>query len=305
MALQHGIVLAHGYLGFGQIGTLEYFRGVKAHLLAGGCRVLETSVDPEGSVEIRAAELQAQILAGFGGQPAHVIAHSMGGLDARYLIQPRVGKPSPLIASVTTLCTPHRGTFLATIACEASGEPLRLLENPAFVKAMLELPILEAELTAQFAMHCMMHPFDDFEAVANMLETVGELVAHAGAQNFAPLATYLRTLFSVRDDAVLDMLPGADVRLFSDGPPLVPCFSYSAKAVPFDSLSPELILSNLILRAVEGDNDGLVTDSAATWEKFMGCLSADHVGVLGWGCDQQLTWFDQMVRNIRLNVPGA
>lgn len=287
------------------MGGLEYFRGVKAHLEAGGCRVLETSVDPTGSVEMRAAELQAQILAGFGGKQAHVIAHSMGGLDARYLVQSRLGKPSALIASVTTLCTPHRGTFLATIACEASGEPLRLLEDPLFVAAMLELPILEAELTAQFAMHAMLHPFDDFEAVKNMLETVGELVAHAGAQNFAPLATYLRTLFTVRDDAVMDLVPGADARLFSASPPAVPCFSYTARAVPFESLSPELILSNLILRAVEGDNDGLVTDSAATWGKYMGCLSADHIGVVGWGCDQQLAWFDQMVRNIRLNVPGA
>lgn len=297
MVMQHGIVLAHGYLGFGQIGALEYFRGVKEHLESRGYRALSPTVDPNGSIQERAASLEAQIRAGFGGEPVHVIAHSMGGLDARYLLQPRGGTPTTLIASLTTLCTPHRGTFLATIACQAD-DPVRLLENPKFLTAMAELPLLEAQLTAQFAAHMMTHPFSDFAALEAVLTEAKDLLMHAVGNNFAPLSTYLRELFATHDSALADLAPGTDLRLFEPGMPAVPCFSYTAKAELFASLSPELIFSNLILSAAEGDNDGLVADSAASWGQFMTCFPADHIGVVGWGNDQHLQWFDEMVHNI-------
>ena len=44
-------------------------------------------------------------------EPVNLIAHSMGGLDARYLIS-RLGMADQ-VRSLTTISTPHRGSFMA------------------------------------------------------------------------------------------------------------------------------------------------------------------------------------------------
>ena len=46
----------------------------------------------------------------------HIIAHSMGGLDARYCLSP--GNPDNIaarVATLSTICTPHRGSALADL----------------------------------------------------------------------------------------------------------------------------------------------------------------------------------------------
>src|SRR5947207_9923319 len=88
------IVLMHGVLGFDRIGKIEYFNGVAAHLRAtfSSANVLTTAVNPLGTVKERATEAAGQIGGEPGGKvlapdkPLHLIAHSMGGLDARFLI---------------------------------------------------------------------------------------------------------------------------------------------------------------------------------------------------------------------------
>jgi triacylglycerol lipase len=113
-ATRHPIVLAHGYFGFDRIGVgqlrQEYFRGVRARLEALGYSVIVTRVAPVGGVGRRAAQLARQI-ASLGAQRVHIIAHSMGGLDARLAIA-RFGL-GERVASLTTIGTPHHGTPLA------------------------------------------------------------------------------------------------------------------------------------------------------------------------------------------------
>jgi len=48
--------------------------------------VIITSVPASGSIEERAAELGRQIREKAHGKSVNIIAHSMGGLDARYMI---------------------------------------------------------------------------------------------------------------------------------------------------------------------------------------------------------------------------
>lgn len=103
------VVLLHGQLGFRRILWWEYFRGVRPTLQAMGLRVLVTQVPWAGSIKRRAASLARQ-LAGEAG-PLHLIAHSMGGLDARYYIT-RLGGGGK-VATLTTLATPHRGSAAA------------------------------------------------------------------------------------------------------------------------------------------------------------------------------------------------
>ena len=114
------IVLAHGLFGFERIGfgplTLaRYFRALPDELRAAGSRVLVTKVHPTAAVRRRGQILGARIEAAFGREPVHVVGHSMGGLDARSLLaEPGWGEGRVL--SLTTVGTPHLGSFLADIA---------------------------------------------------------------------------------------------------------------------------------------------------------------------------------------------
>lgn len=119
------IVLLHGMAGFEQIGPLDYFYGVKSRLVADGYQVFVTEVDPFQRVEVRAAQLAPQIqsiLSRTGARRVHLIGHSQGGLDARYLVT-HLGY-GDRVATVTTISTPHRGSRVADIA-------LGILPGPA------------------------------------------------------------------------------------------------------------------------------------------------------------------------------
>jgi triacylglycerol lipase len=119
------IVLAHGYLGFGTLGPLHYFNNIASILQsAGATHVFAPDVPPKGTLQARSAQLAQAINEQLHGQKVHVIAHSMGGLDARSLI----AGGATNIASLTTLGTPFRGTLVADVA----ADPANLLQvNPA------------------------------------------------------------------------------------------------------------------------------------------------------------------------------
>ena len=114
-ALRSPVVLVHGLFGFDRIGigavSLHYFPRVAAQLEAAGNRVLVPGLSPTGSVERRAGQLKRFLDRNSPHDPVHLIAHSLGGLDARYLIS-RLGMAERVL-SLTTISTPHRGTPFA------------------------------------------------------------------------------------------------------------------------------------------------------------------------------------------------
>src|SRR4051794_32530689 len=104
------VVLVHGFAGFVEVPIIgQYFRGVKEHLLAKfqNLEVLTPRTDPFGTPAERARELSAAIPE--DDQKAHLIAHSAGGLDARFLVAVRGLKRSASVATITPLSTPHQG----------------------------------------------------------------------------------------------------------------------------------------------------------------------------------------------------
>jgi triacylglycerol lipase len=110
------IVLVHGLLGFDEIKVCgrtlaSYFPGIVESLRAAGNRVLVARLSKTRGVADRAAELKRFINRFASDEPVHIMAHSMGGLDARYMVS-RLGMASRVL-SVTTIGTPHRGTSFA------------------------------------------------------------------------------------------------------------------------------------------------------------------------------------------------
>ncbi|KYR00574.1 hypothetical protein DLAC_11526 [Tieghemostelium lacteum] len=111
---KYPIVLCHGLFGFSEIGPFVYFHNITSPLKAMGIHVEATTVHPTDSIANRANQLYQQILdvkKKYNTDKVHVIAHSMGGLDARYAISKLDYGQS--IMSLTTLSTPHRGSYIS------------------------------------------------------------------------------------------------------------------------------------------------------------------------------------------------
>lgn len=116
MAEQIPIVLHHGFMDVinFHVGRLDFhsFQGIDSALAGAGHPILRTRVHPTGSIERRATAMKQQILAGLKnrepGTKVLIIAHSMGGLDARYMIS-RLGM-ADRVAGLLTVSTPHRGS---------------------------------------------------------------------------------------------------------------------------------------------------------------------------------------------------
>lgn len=125
---KHPIVLAHGLLGFDELRlagrllpAVQYWRGIKQALNANNIEVITTAVPASASIEERAVILMKDIKSKARGKTVNIVAHSMGGLDARYLISNL--KPWDLeIKSLTTIATPHRGSSFADFVLREIGE---------------------------------------------------------------------------------------------------------------------------------------------------------------------------------------
>jgi triacylglycerol lipase len=126
-APRHPVVLAHGLMGFDVIKLgkreAEYFRGVPAKLRRMGARVDLPRVPAVASIQ-RRAEALAEHIRGMDAKRVNVIAHSLGGLDARYAIS-KLGLANK-VASLVTVGTPHRGTPIADVGAAVVGDRLGL-----------------------------------------------------------------------------------------------------------------------------------------------------------------------------------
>jgi len=110
---RYPIVLAHGLGGSRQLlGVVDYWFGITGDLQSSGAQVFVTQVSAANSSEFRGEELLQQIeqiLAQTGASKVNLIGHSQGGIDARYVM----GVRPDLIASLTTVASPHLGADLA------------------------------------------------------------------------------------------------------------------------------------------------------------------------------------------------
>lgn len=110
---KYPIVLAHGLGGFDELfGVYDYWYRIPSELRDGGASVFVTQVSPLNSPQARGEQLIDQIetiVAITGKAKVNLIGHSQGGLDIRYV---RAVRPD-LVASVTTVGSPHKGADLA------------------------------------------------------------------------------------------------------------------------------------------------------------------------------------------------
>lgn len=120
------IVLVHGILGFDHFQVLGrrlvYFRGIADMLRMEGATVYAARLPPLAAVPQRAHALAAFVRS-LPHDHVHLVAHSMGGLDARYALS-RLGLHER-VSSLVTIATPHHGTPLADLGGAAPVRALR------------------------------------------------------------------------------------------------------------------------------------------------------------------------------------
>ncbi len=137
------VVLAHGFLGFDEIELGRnkhlYFRGIGTHLEKLGAQVYSPRVPPASSISARAQRL-ADLIRALPEPRVNIVAHSMGGLDARYAIS-QLGLGGR-VASLITIGTPHLGTPLADAGDALFGRITRLLRRIIDLTAFGDLATL-------------------------------------------------------------------------------------------------------------------------------------------------------------------
>lgn len=109
--LKYPLILIHGT---GAKDNVLFWGRIPKFLKELGINVYYGYTDAWGSIEDNAKLLQQtidDILSKTGAEKVNIIAHSKGGIDARFLISTlRYGQK---IASLTTISTPHYGTLIA------------------------------------------------------------------------------------------------------------------------------------------------------------------------------------------------
>ncbi|KAG7450707.1 alpha/beta-hydrolase [Guyanagaster necrorhizus] len=134
------IIFCHGLLGFDSVTIgpaiaalqVTHWRGIKEVLEANGTEVLITRVPATSTPIDRAKVLEEKISAAYPGRNVHLIGHSMGGLDCRYLTS-KLPHRNFSVLSITTIGTPHRGSafadhFLTTLGKSRMPSFLRFLD---------------------------------------------------------------------------------------------------------------------------------------------------------------------------------
>lgn len=110
------VILVHGLFGFDRIGVpgarFDYFRGIARHLQSLGCHAHAVDLPIASSIPARAERLVAAIEAQ-NHERVDLIAHSLGGLDARYALA-KLGLATR-VRSLVTVGSPHRGSPIADL----------------------------------------------------------------------------------------------------------------------------------------------------------------------------------------------
>ncbi|HLL22207.1 MAG TPA: alpha/beta fold hydrolase [Kofleriaceae bacterium] len=241
------VVLAHGLDG----AESSFDPSVVAAIEANGHVVRRTVVPGIESVANRAAALAPQIdefLAETGAGQVHIIAHSMGGLDARYLID-ELGY-APKVASLTTISSPHRGSPLADVA-------LGIVRSPFVSQAdALDVILRMTKNTDRAALGRALFDLSVHNAVA-FNATVTD-VPGVRYFSYAGFSTPFR-IPNRKADALCGpaVSPGGTQPLLTVVQPLV---ANGFARIP---------------------NDGVVSIPSAQWGTFAGCIAADHLSQLG------------------------
>jgi triacylglycerol lipase len=236
-----------------------YFYKVKDTLTAEGEIVYTPAVDPFNNSTYRGTQLIAQIekiREETGADKVNIIAHSQGGMDARFVAHER----PDLVASVVTVATPHRGTLVADIA-------VKLIAHPEVSQVLDSLVrVIGAPI------------YDQLGEETSVTESLRQL-SSKGAEEFNANYPDAPGVFYASVGARSDNSGGGGDCETSEAMPFLTAFNQDRD--PVHSL---LALTESILDGNGNEtipNDGMVRVKDARWGHLWGCLPGDHFDEVG------------------------
>ncbi|MFO0609919.1 MAG: triacylglycerol lipase [Polyangiales bacterium] len=249
------LVLVHGFAGFRDIGPVNYYFRVADDLRGRGEVVFESAVAPFDSPAARAGMLarylEGEVLPRTGAAKVVLIAHSQGGLDARYLIS-SLGW-GDRVAALVTVSTPHRGTRIA----DAVGGAVPGVSD-AFVNAVATV----------------------FGFTYNEARSRADLRAAFDGLSERNADAFNRS--NPDDPRVVYWSYAGRTNRRSGDEACSPSVVANPQAV--DNTALALLPFALFLEQGDGAlhvNDGMVEVRSARWGRFMGCVPADHFDEVG------------------------
>ncbi|MCP4500347.1 MAG: alpha/beta fold hydrolase [Deltaproteobacteria bacterium] len=259
---EYPVIFVHGFAGYGKLALLSsYFEGLEEAIAARAeegepaVAVFMPDLPPFAPSEVRAPLLAAEIarvLEVTGAKKVHLVAHSLGGIDARKAIADFSLEDK--VFSLTTFATPHHGTIVAS--------------------TFQVLP--EWMLLSVFA------PMDIFYDVMRG-HSVGPIQVQKALTQMSPatMAAFNRNYPPPRGVFLFSIAGVTSHSSTScDGPWGKPQFQ--------DAPIPFILPTYLWLRGAPTDataNDGVVAVISARWEGFLGCVPADHFDEVGKGAE--------------------
>lgn len=114
---RYPLFMVHG-IGFRDLRYFNYWGRIPQELQRNGATVYYGNQEAFGTIVYNAGDIRERILQvqkETGCEKVNLIAHSKGGLDARYAVS-KLGM-APYVASLTTMNTPHRGCRFVDYAC--------------------------------------------------------------------------------------------------------------------------------------------------------------------------------------------
>jgi len=114
---KYPFVLIHG-VGFRDFKYINYWGRIPKELIRQGATVYYGNQEAFGTVEYNAQDIKEKILdivKETGCEKVNIIAHSKGGLDARYMVSKL--DMGEYVASITMMSSPHNGVKFVDIAC--------------------------------------------------------------------------------------------------------------------------------------------------------------------------------------------
>ncbi len=121
------LLMVHG-VGFRDLRYFNYWGRIPSELMRNGASVHYGNQEAFGTIAYNGEDIRMriyQIMEETGAPKVNIIAHSKGGLDARYAISTL--KMAPYVASLTTMSTPHRGCRFVDYACRLPEGLYRLV----------------------------------------------------------------------------------------------------------------------------------------------------------------------------------
>jgi triacylglycerol lipase len=286
--VRHPVVLAHGAvwidaLGVDMLKSGDYWQGVVERFWELGIPTIAPTVSPAGTIQERAVALKQAIDEAFPKGKVHIIAHSMGGLDARYMIT-MLGM-GHRVKTLTTLSTPHHGSWYADFAEKfiLKGQGLHHIARKAKLNVGALHDLSVAHLQNNFNPTVTDHPRVQYFSYAGITDLWHLPLPQWGAKLVVSVAERTaagRGVGRATQYALNKAIPGARDN------------TLALIQHAHDRLS-------WIDPAVAGESDGVVSVSSAKWGTYLGEIRAAHLAQIGTSrrVDHIAVW-ETLVRNL-------